>query len=149
LERWTIDLAAGKVKQDVLDDRTQEFPRFAPSTYGKPNRYTYTVASSSEPTLFGVLAAGNLVVKHDHEAVSSSTWSPGRGRSTAEATFVPDPSRGADEDAGWLMAFVYDAATDGSELVILDAKDITAGPVATIELPQRVPLGFHGNWFTK
>jgi carotenoid cleavage dioxygenase-like enzyme len=94
LERWTIDLAAGKVKQEVLDDRTQEFPRYAPSMFGKPNRYTYTVASSSAPTLFGVLAAGNLVVKHDHQKTSSTTWSPGKGRSTAEATFVPDSSRG-------------------------------------------------------
>jgi 8'-apo-carotenoid 13,14-cleaving dioxygenase len=149
LERWTVDLVTGTVKQQVLDDRTQEFPRYAPSMFGKPNRYTYAVASSNEPTLFGVLASANLVVKHDHEKASSTQWSPGKGRSAAEATFVPDESRGADEDAGWLMAFVYDASTDGSELVILDAKDVTAGPVATIQLPQRVPLGFHGNWFTK
>jgi carotenoid cleavage dioxygenase-like enzyme len=149
LERWTVDLVNGRVQQDVLDDRIQEFPRLSPNMFGKPNRYTYTVASSSEPTLFGVLAAANLVVKHDHESTSSTTWSPGKGRSTAEASFVPDPSRGTDEDAGWLLAFVYDAATDGSELVVLDAQDLAAGPVATIELPQRVPLGFHGNWFSK
>ncbi len=149
LERWTIDLAAGNVKQDVLDDRTVEFPRIAPSAYGKQNRYTYAVASSSEPTMFGVLAAGNQVVKHDHEKQTSMNWTPGKGRSTAEAAFVPDATRGADEDAGWLMAFVHDATTDGSELVVLDAQDISTGPVATIELPQRVPLGFHGNWFDR
>ena len=28
-------------------------------------------------------------------------------------------------------------------------QDVSAGPVATIELPQRVPLGVHGNWFEK
>jgi len=50
------------------------------------------------------------------------------------------------EDAGWLMAFVYDATRDASDFVILDAGDIAAAPVASVALPQRVPLGFHGNW---
>jgi len=35
---------------------------------------------------------------------------------------------------------------DGSDLVILDASDFTASPVATVALPQRVPFGFHGSW---
>jgi carotenoid cleavage dioxygenase len=55
-------------------------------------------------------------------------------------------SPGAAEDEGWLLAFVYDAARDGSDLVILDAADVTAKPVASVPLPQRVPFGFHGSW---
>jgi carotenoid cleavage dioxygenase len=44
------------------------------------------------------------------------------------------------------MTFVYDAATNGSDLVILDADNLAAPPTATIRLPRRVPTGFHGNW---
>jgi carotenoid cleavage dioxygenase len=44
------------------------------------------------------------------------------------------------------MAFVYDAARDASDFVLLDAADPAGPPVATIALPQRVPFGFHGNW---
>ena len=33
-----------------------------------------------------------------------------------------------------------------SELIVLDAMDITAGPVAVAKVPRRVPFGFHGNW---
>jgi carotenoid cleavage dioxygenase len=44
------------------------------------------------------------------------------------------------------MTYVYDAATDRSDLVILDADDMAAPPVATVHLPARVPYGFHGNW---
>ena len=56
--------------------------------------------------------------------------------------------RGTDaaEDDGWIMAYVYDAATNGGDVVILHAQDFAADPVATIHLPQRVPFGFHGNW---
>jgi carotenoid cleavage dioxygenase len=44
------------------------------------------------------------------------------------------------------MGFVYDATTDRSDFVVLDAHDFTAAPVATVHLPVRVPFGFHGNW---
>ena len=44
------------------------------------------------------------------------------------------------------MTYVYDAASDTSDLVILDADALSEPPVATIHLPQRVPYGFHGNW---
>jgi carotenoid cleavage dioxygenase len=30
--------------------------------------------------------------------------------------------------------------------VVLDAQAIDKGPIATAELPRRVPFGFHGNW---
>ena len=44
------------------------------------------------------------------------------------------------------MSYVYDAAGDRSDFVILDAQSFTAPPVAVVHLPCRVPFGFHGNW---
>ena len=55
-------------------------------------------------------------------------------------------SADADEDDGWVMAYVYDKSTNKSDVVIVHAQDFEAPPVATIHLPQRVPFGFHGNW---
>ena len=52
------------------------------------------------------------------------------------------------EDEGWVMGLVYDDATGGSDLVILDARDADADPVARVHLPQRVPYGFHGSWIS-
>jgi len=34
-----------------------------------------------------------------------------------------------------------------SELVILDARDMSAAPVARVKMAARVPIGFHANWF--
>ena len=34
-----------------------------------------------------------------------------------------------------------------SELAIFDALDIAAGPVATVQVPFRVPSGFHCNFY--
>jgi 8'-apo-carotenoid 13,14-cleaving dioxygenase len=36
--------------------------------------------------------------------------------------------------------------TRTADVVILHAQDLAAGPVATIHIPHRVPIGFHGNW---
>ena len=72
----------------------------------------------------------------------------GAGRRPGEAVFVPDTDRraGGQEDAGWVMTYVHDDATDTSDLVILDATNFTAAPVATVKLPRRIPFGFHGSW---
>lgn len=50
------------------------------------------------------------------------------------------------EGDGWLMGYVYDATTDSSKFVILDARDLSENPAARVILPQRVPFGFHGIW---
>jgi carotenoid cleavage oxygenase len=50
----------------------------------------------------------------------------------------------AAEDDGVLMGFIYDAATDRSDLVLFDAANLDT--VASVHLPVRVPSGFHGNW---
>ena len=50
------------------------------------------------------------------------------------------------ESEGWILLLVHSAETDTSALHILNADDLTGEPEAVIELPQRVPAGFHGNW---
>jgi Retinal pigment epithelial membrane protein len=41
LDRWIIDPAAGKVTQQTLDDRAQEFPRVDDRVISRPHRYGY------------------------------------------------------------------------------------------------------------
>ena len=73
-------------------------------------------------------------------------WSAGPHGHVGEGVFAADPD-GTAEDDGWVLVVVTDATTDASDLVVLDARDVAAGPVARVHLPQRVPFGFHGNWF--
>ncbi len=56
------------------------------------------------------------------------------------------PAEGAtSEDDGYLMTYVYDAASDTSSMAIFDARSMSSDPVASVHLP-RVPFGFHGSW---
>jgi len=138
LDRWTIDPAAGKVREERIDDRPQEFPRHDERLIGSPIRYGYSM-SVGDAFAYGPL------LKHDLVAGTTLVHDGGPGRVFQEPVFVPR-SPDAAEDDGWIMAYSYDAATDRSDVVILHAQDFDGDPVATIHLPQRVPFGFHGNW---
>jgi carotenoid cleavage dioxygenase-like enzyme len=45
-----------------------------------------------------------------------------------------------------IAGLVHDVARDAAELLVLDADDLGAGPVARLLLPVRVPFGLHGAW---
>jgi carotenoid cleavage dioxygenase len=135
LDRWTVDLVAGKVVEERLDDTRQEFPRVDERLVGLHHRYGYAVGFSNE--------APDAILKHDAATRRTRSVGFGSGREPGEFVFVPS-SDDAAEDDGVVMGFVYDRSTDRSDLVLLDAQ--TLETVATVHLPARVPHGFHGNW---
>ena len=145
LHRWQLDLGTVRVTETPLDDRPAEFARVADDRVGLPNRYGYMVAT--RPGDGSGLMATQLL-KYDLSSGACAVHECGRGRRPGEGVFVADPDRGsaAAEDAGWVVTYVYDDATDTSDLVIIDATDFTAAPDATVSLPRRIPFGFHGSW---
>jgi carotenoid cleavage dioxygenase len=140
LHRWTIDLRAGRVKELPLDDRPIEFPRIDERRTAAAYRFGYAVANEGD-----VSRNATAIVKYDLVHGSASTHEFGPGRHPGEAVFVPTEGATAEDD-GVLLCFVYDAARDGSDFVVLDARAPADRPLATVRLPQRVPFGFHGNW---
>ena len=50
------------------------------------------------------------------------------------------------EGDGWLLVPVARVSQGRSDLVVLDALNLAAGPVCTIKLPVRVRSTFHGCW---
>ena len=141
LERWTVNPATNSVSRDIIDERFQEFPRVAGVALNAPHRFGYTtsVGDSESQWAFGE------TIKHDLTNRTSEVHDHGATRQAGEPVFV-SRADSSGEDDGWILTMVYDAATDKSDLVILDAADITSDPVATVHLPTRVPNGFHGNW---
>ncbi len=138
LERWLVDPKGGPVKEQRLDERGQEFPRLDERRIGKPYRFGYTA------TLAAGFEFGSLT-KHDLRDGTSQVHSGGPERWYMEPVFVPR-TPDADEDDGWVLAYLYDASTNKGDVAILNARDFEAGPQALIHLPARVPFGFHSNW---
>ncbi len=138
LERWRIDPKGGPVKTERIDDRAQEFPRIDERLVGRPYRFGYVAELGTDFAAPGLL-------KHDMRSGTAESHREGEHRTFLEPVFVPS-HEGAGEDEGYVLAYVHDANRNASDVVILHAQDFSAPPIATIELPARVPYGFHGNW---
>jgi carotenoid cleavage dioxygenase len=144
LYRWTIDTVAGTVREEQIDDLPAEFPRVADSVVGLKHRYGYMMANATESAFEEPLSAAGAILKYDRETGQRSQIDVGMGRLPGETVFVP-AAGGQAEDDGYLMTYIYDAATDESDFVIFDAASMSNDPIATVHLP-RIPFGFHGNW---
>jgi carotenoid cleavage dioxygenase len=144
LWRWTIDTKRGKVTEELVDDRPGDFGRVDDRKVGLPARYGYLMAMAGE----GVSEEpvyGSALWKYDLVTGACTEHQLGHGVRGGEPVFAPARPDAA-EDEGWVMTIVHDTGTDRSKLIIVDARDFSAPPVATIHLPQRVPYGAHGSW---
>jgi carotenoid cleavage dioxygenase-like enzyme len=131
LHQWILDPVTGAVSEGQLDDRAVEFPTIDLRRTGRPSRIRYAVH-------------GEAIIKYDIALGAVRVFEAGRGRAPGEATFVPAPDGGDEEDAGWLLFFVADQDGRASTFVVLEAATMVVA--ATIALPGRVPAGFHGAW---
>jgi carotenoid cleavage dioxygenase-like enzyme len=136
LWRWRFNLATGQTKEEQLDDRMTEWPTIHRGRMGRRTRYAY---NSLVPHFEGI-------VKYDVETGRTQKYLWGAGRTANECPYAPRVGA-RDEDDGYVVSFVADANAGGAgEVVILDAKNIEAGPLARVKIPQRVPVGFHAIW---
>ena len=154
LHEWRFNLKTGAVNSTQLDDRASDFPVFNEQLMGNQNRFGY-VASVQANCETGA-PEFTEIIKHDFKTGLNLVRPYGANRFSGEALFVPrsvhsasnhaKPAADEYEDDGWLLSYVFDAQSQTSELLIIDAKTIDAEPEARILLPQRVPYGFHGTW---
>jgi carotenoid cleavage dioxygenase len=134
--RWRFNLVTGAVTEEQLDYEKTEWPTINRHMMGRKSRYAY---NSMVPHYEGL-------VKYDTVRGTSQKYLFGAGRTSNEAPFAPRVDA-RDEDDGYVVTFVADAnAANSSEVVILDAKNFADGPIARVQIPQRVPVGFHSTW---
>ena len=144
LWRWTIDLTKGTVTEQQIDDRPGDFGRVNDRMIGLDARYGYLMAmggegNSEEPVY------GSALWKYDLRDGTCREHQLGDGVRGAEPVFAPSADD-CGEDEGWIISLAHDTKSDESRLLIIDAQNFSAPPVATIHLPRRVPYGAHGSW---
>jgi carotenoid cleavage dioxygenase len=145
LVRWQFDLADPKreLRETLLEKIPGEFPRIDDRRAGLPYRHGWfaghALGAGGEPHLSA------SVVHIDHATPRRDIHTFDAPDHVSEPVFVPlAPDAG--EGDGWLLATVWRAAEDRSDVAVFDTAGIERGPIATIRLPHRVPAGFHGNW---
>ncbi len=144
LYRYSIDLSSGKIDTEKLPGLLQcEFPVFDWRLGMQKHRYNWMAAMANN----GTQIFFNALQKHDRQTGAVQVHDFGPGRFTMEPLFMPRHANAA-EDEGYLVTIVYDYHKDLSEVVVLDAADISK-TVAVGTLKHHVPFGFHGCYVPK
>ena len=112
--------------------------RRRPRTLGPDARIDAVVPTRGMFTFDGL-------IKHDVRTGSEDVLLFGEGVFGSETVVAPK-SGALDEDDAWLITFTSDVPNDESYCVIYDAKDLSAGWVARVRLPERISSGTHACW---
>lgn len=142
LARMVLDPVSGTIRHHTLHDGTAEFPRIDDRAITGGHRIIGTSAKTGRREL--IPGDFDMLSWYDDLTGSVSTWDAGN-LAVGEQTFLPRPGD-PDPTHGWWTTIATDRTDHTSSLLILPADDPSAGPVATVHLPQRVPLGLHGSW---
>lgn len=156
LYEMRFNMKSGAASQKQLSVSAVDFPRINESYTGRKQRYVYG-------TILDNIAKVKGIVKFDLHAEPESgkenlevggnvlgIFDLGPGRYGSEAIFVPrQPGITSEEDDGYLIFFVHDENTGKSQVNVIDAKTMSVEPVAVVELPNRVPYGFHAFFVTE
>jgi carotenoid cleavage dioxygenase len=144
LTRYEFDLDAGTVSEQRLSDAFLDFGQLDRRLVGRPYRYGYAMEFPTNG-LEESLTRPRSIVRRDHDSGAMERFEAAPGLALDEAIFVADPG-GQGEMDGWLMCYAFDETSCTSSLLIIDARDFTGPPVAKVDLPLRIPYGFHSIW---
>ncbi|MBK7115215.1 MAG: carotenoid oxygenase family protein [Proteobacteria bacterium] len=141
VRRFSMDLSKKRITnfdmQVLYPDVTGALSRQDDRYNVDPYRYGFLVSNTP--------GKGAGWTMFDHQARSHRTYNPGPDISLNEAVFAPR-RKGAPEADGYLMGMAYFQKENRSEVLVLDTRDITAGPIARVQLPFKATPQIHGNW---
>lgn len=117
-----------------------DFTRINDDYVGYKNRYVYAACFClPRPNMFHEL------IKYDDVSGDIQVHNFGDGVFGGEAIFAPRDGSSSEDD-GYVICFTYDENTEQSECRVIDAQNFDGPPVARIQIPSRVPFGFHAGW---
>ncbi|KAG6399453.1 hypothetical protein SASPL_140934 [Salvia splendens] len=146
MEMVVVDVKGKKMERYRLCDEFLEFGVINPAYAAKKNRYIYAVILGEKRSVGVVKLDLTLLNKEvgGDCTVAGRRFEP--GCHGGEPFFVArEPNNpAAEEDDGYLVAYFHYGRTQESKFVVMDAKSPTLEIIATVKLPQRMPMGFHG-----
>ncbi|MFK8050870.1 MAG: carotenoid oxygenase family protein [Halioglobus sp.] len=144
LSRFTMNRKTGASSVTRVHEQAMEFPQINRSQWGRDYRYSYALATGTKDGHVDYDGAQGII-KFDMQSGDTQRLNLPDRVAPAEPFFVASESASAEDD-GFVLSFVYEPSTHTSDLWILPADNISAGPLAKVKLPVRVPVGFHGLW---
>ncbi|MEP6867439.1 MAG: carotenoid oxygenase family protein [Novosphingobium sp.] len=144
LHEWRLNRRTGVARERDVDNVLAELPRVndAYVSSGASFGYAGLLDEKAETFRFKGIAKYDLKTYERKDIFFPDGWV------CNEPNFVPADKPQAEDD-GYVVAFVTDTKSLATQFWIIRADEFEKGPVARLELPQRVPAGFHGRWIPR
>lgn len=144
LRRYTIDLDAAELHEEIIRAECHEFPIVNPALRCHRHLVAYFASIEGDDAFF------NSIARVHTGSGERQVFRFPTHHYCGEPVFAPRPTEGGRDDggrdAGWLLSQVYDGVERRTYLAVFDSEDLTSGPVATVHLEHPVPIAFHGAW---
>lgn len=147
LYRFHLNLNLKSAKRQLITSRCVEFPQVSPVHVGQPHEWIFLGATDQ--------VEGNAplqaILKINPQSGQQELWSAAPKGFVGEPVFVPrsgveKESLTCAEDDGWVITLIYDAVYHRTDVVILDGKCLSQGPIARLHLKHHIPYGLHGTF---
>jgi all-trans-8'-apo-beta-carotenal 15,15'-oxygenase len=146
LWRYTVNVSGdGSVAKECITDVPTYYGSVNPSVSGQAYQYAYAAVGAMGNENAPPQGIGKInVVSKTLEA-----WYPEEYEFCGEPMFAPKKSSESstsspNEDDGYIISVLLNGKEKKSEIIILDATNIEAGPVTRIPLGVTIPHGLHG-----
>jgi len=144
LVRYEVDLKAKTWTKRTCCERHIGLTSVNSSVSGLQHRYIFCAVGHSE-TGIGPMAGISKIDMHSSTNTVLDFWVPTSTEFSCQPVFVPREGS-VEEDDGYLLSVLFDGEAQRSEVVVLDARDVSQGPICRIPLKTPLPHGFRGCW---
>lgn len=140
LWRYTVDVRSGSVTKELLLDTQCSFGVINPAKSIQQHRYMYMAVGG----MGSEVAPPQGIAKFDVEMKQTQMWIPQEYEFCGEPMYAERKGGTDAEDDGYILSVLYNGKNQESELIILQAKDISSGPIARVPLGIRIPHALFG-----
>ncbi len=138
--RYTLPLNGGRASYEMMSSESIELPRINYS-HNNGQNYQFAYGASSREGQDDFI---NQTIKVNLKDKSTAIWHEDNCY-PSEPVFIANPSP-TSEDDGVVLTVVLDTAKATSFLLLQDAQ--TFQEIARAYVPQHIPFGFHGQFFS-
>ncbi len=142
LWRYRMNMKTGEASEECLNaDFNCEFPSYNSARTGRYSRYAYLVDHNPATLHWTGVRKFNT-----DTGESLGAWTDGHEHCWYSEPWFAPADNPRSEDHGYVICFMWNDKKREQELQIFNALDINAGPVARVQMPHAIPVGFHACW---
>mmetsp|Transcript_22950 Transcript_22950/g.35899 ORF Transcript_22950/g.35899 Transcript_22950/m.35899 type:complete len:660 (+) Transcript_22950:210-2189(+) len=139
LWRYEVNPKKGLVSKTCISQDQLYFGVINSDTSAQKHRYIYAAVGAMGESI----APPQGITKFDTDTGARESWFPESYEFCGEPMYAE--RRGDDsEDGGYILSTLFNGKDESSELVVLKANDVGAGPIARVPVGIAVPHGYHG-----